>query len=150
MAWSEPVAVCNPFFTEEFPSSLEAMGDALQRALASLEAGGWIDENQTFYARLCLEEALVNAIMHGNQADEARKVRLEMCQDGDRCHIRVSDEGVGFSVDNVHLPGCDEEGGRGICLIQYCMDEIRFDREKNCLEMTFHRKGLCCKGGEDS
>jgi len=142
--------VCNPFFAEEFPSSLEAMGDALQRALISLKVGGWIDDGQTFYARLCLEEALVNAIMHGNQSDETRRVRLEMCQDGERCLIRVKDEGPGFGLEGVHLPGCDEEGGRGICLIRYCMEEVRFNREQNCLEMMFPRKGLCCKGGEHS
>ena len=136
----------SPFFQEEFPSSLDAMGEALMRALASLQDGDWIEPDQAFYARLCLEEALLNAIMHGNRWDATRRVRLEMFGEGDICRIRVKDEGPGFSPDAVALPESDQEGGRGICLIRYCMEEVHFDPVERCLEMKMRRKGLC-RGG---
>jgi len=102
----------------------------------------WIDSDQTFYAQLCLEEALVNAITHGNKSDKQRKVRIEMEEDGDLCCIRVYDEGNGFSAESVDLPPTDKLSGRGVCLIRYCMEDVTYNQEGKYLEMTMRRKAL--------
>ena len=140
------VYVSQPFFKETFSSSLDMMGEAIERALTALLDSDWIDEEQVFHARLCLEEALVNAIVHGNRSDPERVVRLEIWDEGESCRICVIDEGGGFSVDDVHLPDCHKMHGRGICLIRYCMDDVTYKANENCLEMTMRRKSLC-KGG---
>lgn len=131
-----------PFFMEEFPSEVERAGEIRQHALTSLMEHGWISEDQRFYAQLCLEEALVNAVTHGNNCDPARKVRVEMAEEGDECVIRVYDEGVGFAPEDIHIPDAATMNGRGICLIRHCMDKVVFDREAGCLVMRMRRKEL--------
>ena len=136
------------FYRAEFASTLDVLGDAITDALEALLANGWIDEDKVFYARLCLEEALVNAITHGNQSDTTRKVRIEMTREapGDICCIRVCDEGPGFRPETVPLPAGASLNGRGVCLIRHCMESVTYNPEDHCLEMRMRRKGLC-RGG---
>lgn len=134
------------FFKRQFSSTYEAMTSALQSAVAALEEHDWIAPDEEFYARLCLEEALVNAIKHGNAEEEDRQVWLEMAEDGDTCHISIRDEGLGFCCDKITVPDCARKGGRGLCLIQHFMDHVGYDRARNSFEMAFRRKTLS-KGG---
>lgn len=131
------------FYSTEIPSTLDALGRVINDALGALRRGDWIEDEQTFYARLCLEEAIVNAIIHGNRRDAARRVRLEMVDEGELCCIRVGDEGGGFSPDGVDLPPCDKPNGRGVCLIKHCMDSVTYDARHRRLEMRMRRKALC-------
>lgn len=135
-----------PFFKDEFPSTIEALGPVLDRALDALVRHGWLPEEHEGAARLCLEEALVNAIRHGNCCDPQRRVRLELAQEGERCLIRVYDEGSGFQPERIRMPDAHSPGGRGICLMRHYMDYIRYDRTSKCLEMAF-RRGNCAAGG---
>ena len=132
-----------PFFETAFASSVDAMVPALEGALIALVKEGWIDGKDTFYAHLCLEEALVNAIVHGNGGDAARKVRLLLSEEDGCCVIRVCDEGHGFRVDDVKPPDRETHGGRGICLIRYCMDDVRYDPASHCLVMRMRRRFSC-------
>jgi serine/threonine-protein kinase RsbW len=91
---------------------------------------------------LCLEEALVNAIVHGNDNKPDRTVKLEIAHDGDECRVSVADEGNGFDPQSVEMPDCNQLGGRGVCLIKHFMDEVKFNRAKHRLEMTFRRNSL--------
>ncbi|MFO7973103.1 MAG: ATP-binding protein [Candidatus Hydrogenedentota bacterium] len=136
------------FYSAEYASTLDVLGDAIEDALTALLENGWIDEDQVFYARLCLEEAVVNAITHGNQSDNSRKVRIEMAHEpaGDICCIRVCDEGPGFQPEKITLPPGAELNGRGVCLIRHCMESVKYDIKSHCLEMRMRRKGLC-RGG---
>lgn len=133
------------FFREEFPSSFESMVGTLDRAVDTLVARELICGSDVPSTRLCLEEALVNAIRHGNCLDPHKKVRLEMAAEEEGCTLCVYDEGCGFSAEKIHLPPCDQMGGRGICLIRHYMDEVRYLPDRRCLEMRFNRKA-CCKG----
>jgi serine/threonine-protein kinase RsbW len=132
----------------EIPSTLEHLGEAQQGALAALLEHDWIESDQVFYAQLCLEEALVNAITHGNKSDKHRKVRLEMEEVGDHLAIRVFDEGEGFSAENVQLPATDKLNGRGVCLIRYCMENVTYNQDGKYLEMIMRRK--CLAEGDPS
>lgn len=134
------------FFQVEFPSTFTALSEALSNALKALQEHRWIGPDEEFFARLCLEEALVNAIIHGNKSDERRKVRLEMAETGDRCRIRVYDEGSGFVLDTTDAPDGRKPNGRGLCLIRHCMDTVRFDTEEKYLEMTIRRRSLGKEG----
>lgn len=134
------------FFDAEFPSTFTALGDTLPAALKALRDQRWITHEQEFLARLCLEEALVNAIVHGNKFDESRKVRMEMAEEGDLCRIRVYDEGSGFVPGAPEMPDCRKPNGRGLCLIRHCMETVRFDNQEKCLEMTMRRRPLHKEG----
>lgn len=134
------------FFKRRFPSTFEDMSSVLRSALAALTERDLIAPGEEFYARLCLEEALVNAIQHGNHGDRARHVSLEMSEEDDTCCISVCDEGNGFCTEDISIPDCSRKGGRGLCLIKHFMDHVAFDRSRNCFEMAFRRKTLS-KGG---
>jgi anti-sigma regulatory factor (Ser/Thr protein kinase) len=134
------------FFSERFPSSLEAIGEVLPRALAALQNGDWVEVDQEFYAHLCLEEALVNAVVHGNRGDSGLDIRLTMTENGDFCVIRVYDSGYGFCPGDIKTPDPQQPDGRGICLIRHCMDDVTYDGAEHCLEMRMRRKALC-QGG---
>jgi len=128
------------FHKDEIPSTFEAMTAALNRTVDALRAGGWIAAESEAKVRLCLEEALVNAIRHGNNLDEARKVTVELAEAGDCCTIKIRDEGVGFCPDEVADPKSEQLGGRGVCLMRHFMDRVFFNRKEHCLELALRRK----------
>lgn len=127
-------------FREEFPSTFEAMGHVLDGALDALRVAGYVSGPREPEVRLCLEEALVNAIRHGNELVPDRKVRIELSEGPEGlCKIRIQDEGKGFSPDEVASPKLEQLGGRGICLIRHFMDCVGFNRNDHCFEMALRR-----------
>jgi serine/threonine-protein kinase RsbW len=88
---------------------------------------------------IALDEAIVNAIKHGNKCDPRKAVHIvaEFSVDGVR--FIVADEGAGFELENVPDPTepCRllEPSGRGLLLINHIMDEVRFNQCGNRLEM---------------
>jgi len=138
------------FYTREFSSSMDSIREALDEALEVLARHNWCSDHNCFCVRLCLEEALVNAIEHGNGNNPDGRVRIEMLEDGDFCRIRIKDEGRGFDPASLKMPDCDQFGGRGVCLIKEYMDEVHFNAEEGYLEMGFHRDSVCKEGPSDN
>lgn len=132
------------FFKEEIPSNFDATSEILDRAVDALNQHDWLTPEREPCTRLCLEEALVNAVRHGNEGDTQRTIILEMYDCRDYCKIKVKDEGGGFSADDIDWPESEQVGGRGICLMKHYMDYVEFNREEHCLEMRFSRN-TCCK-----
>lgn len=135
------------FFARRFLGTFEAMGRAIEDAVAALRKRGHIAAADEPCARLCLEEALVNAIRHGNKGDDRAEVGLEIEDGDDCCTIRVYDQGAGFCPDTVRMPESDAIGGRGVCLMRHYMDRVVYDQARRCLAMTFRRKGAPTEGG---
>jgi len=140
------MAAWKRLFCREFPSTIEAMELVLDGALEALIRDGWVEEATRFRARLCLEEALTNAIKHGNKGDEKKMVRLDIDECGSQCRLRIRDEGGCFCPENAVVPPPDQTGGRGICIMKHYMEKVEYDREKHCLEMVL-RRTLCGKEG---
>lgn len=90
--------------------------------------------------QLCLDEALRNAIVHGNRKDFSKKVKLQVFVQEDRWGVLVSDQGSGFVLDRVPDPleetGLWGETGRGIRLIEHYMDEVDYWAGGRVLVMT--------------
>ena len=61
-------------------------------------------DHEIFSIKLALEEALVNAIKHGNQMDRDKKVLIAYRFVADRFDIRIADEGTGFDPADVPDP----------------------------------------------
>jgi hypothetical protein len=140
----ETFGVSNVIFCKEIPSTMDAVGDTIASALDVLRKKDWIAEAGEFNARLCLEEALVNAVTHGNKSNADLTVRIEMEEEAESgcCVIRVQDQGNGFRADDVTLPDCDQADGRGICLIRYFMDDVTYDPATHSLVMKMRRPGM--------
>ena len=90
--------------------------------------------------QLCLDEALRNAIIHGNRKDFSKKVRLRVFLNDECWRVMVEDEGTGFSLEKIPDPLTDVslwgEGGRGIHLMEYCMDGMDYYQGGRALVMT--------------
>jgi serine/threonine-protein kinase RsbW len=121
------------------------LGDArrLQEEIdGGLVACAWPEED-TFKIRLALEEALVNAVKHGNQMDPDKAVRVRYTITAERFDIRIEDEGPGFNPDDVPdptLPENIEKGsGRGVFLIRELMSGAEYQGKGNVLVMWYNR-----------
>lgn len=86
------------------------------------------DEEAVFAVKLALEEALTNAVKHGNQCDPCKCVTVRYAVDDEKAVIAIQDQGAGFAPDTV--PDCTSPerlpvpNGRGIMLIRAYMDEV--------------------------
>jgi serine phosphatase RsbU (regulator of sigma subunit)/anti-sigma regulatory factor (Ser/Thr protein kinase) len=91
--------------------------------------------------RLCLEELLHNAMEHGNRGDESKKVYITVKAEPQRAIIRVRDEGEGFDPRRLEESKVGEpvlsERGRGLIIVRYYADELRFNREGNEATLVF-------------
>jgi serine/threonine-protein kinase RsbW len=98
----------------------------IERALLQVQ----FHEHDIFAIKLALEEALVNAIKHGNQMDPAKQVRVAYHVRADRFEVRITDEGQGFDPDDVPDPTAPENlerpCGRGLLLMRHYMTEVAY------------------------
>jgi serine/threonine-protein kinase RsbW len=90
--------------------------------------------------RLALEEAVVNAIRHGNKLDPEKKIFVSYLVEDARITISVEDEGPGFDLDSVPDPTAEEnleaDHGRGILLMRVYMDEVVYNEKGNRVTLT--------------
>jgi len=110
--------------------------------LAAVREHGYT-ESQVFAIKLSLEEALTNAIKHGNRMDPAKSVEVEFRVNDQQVWIRICDEGGGFQPDSVADPTLDENldrpCGRGVMLMQAYMTHVHFSDAGNCVTMIKRR-----------
>lgn len=129
----------NTIYSKELASTTDAIGQTLTEALDILAEHRWCQTDNTFNIRLCLEEALVNAMEHGNQGNNESTVKIAITEQDDNCIIRITDEGHGFNPEETTMSDCEQMGGRGVCLIKAFMEEVSFDCCEGTLEMVFNR-----------
>lgn len=116
-------------------SAAEAIVDAL---LAQLEQEQW-DSHDLFGVHLAVEEALVNAIIHGNKEDPSKSVHVRLKANHQRLRVEITDQGSGFNPSQVPDPTQGEllemPHGRGIMLIRSYMTRVEFKGRGNQLVM---------------
>jgi serine/threonine-protein kinase RsbW len=126
-------------FKVTIPSDFDAARDVQERILRDVEQYGYTDES-TFALRIALEEAMVNAIKHGNGLDPDKKVHVESKVTPRRVEILVEDEGPGFDRSNIPDPTHDDNlhkpSGRGILLIEAYMDSAQWSKGGRKLRMV--------------
>jgi len=112
------------------PSSLEAMGTCIHTAIDRLSHEVKLNKKELFDIKLVLEEAITNAIRHGNKSQPDLKVDISIVLDGVSLIITIRDQGEGFDFKNV--PNPKDKGrimmtsGRGVFLIRKIMDEVQY------------------------
>jgi serine/threonine-protein kinase RsbW len=98
------------------------------------------DEHDIFKIKLALEEALVNAIKHGNQADRSKNVYVAFRITPERFDIHIRDEGPGFDPEDVPDPlaveNLERPCGRGLLLMRHYMTEVTFHGPGNQVTMS--------------
>jgi serine/threonine-protein kinase RsbW len=87
-----------------------------------------------------MEEAIVNAVKHGNRADCNKNVTIEYDITSEKISLTITDEGGGFEPGNVDDPRNGENiyktGGRGVLLIKSYMDSIEYNQTGNSITMV--------------
>ncbi|MCI0485474.1 MAG: ATP-binding protein [Blastocatellia bacterium] len=88
---------------------------------------------------IALDEAIVNAIKHGNKCNPRKAVHIvaELSSDGAR--FTITDEGPGFAANEVPDPTEPSRllkpSGRGLLLINHIMDEVCYNKCGNQIQM---------------
>jgi len=117
---------------QRFARFLEASG------IAGLEANHW---------KLCLTEALVNAIEHGCHSDPEKTIQLIWYRNGERLLLEVRDPGTGPTEEQATPPRLPEDAyethGRGLYLINQLVDRWEHWRgpQGYCLAMEKRHPG---------
>jgi serine/threonine-protein kinase RsbW len=126
-------------YEREIPSDT-AVGSALVNELLEAMTEREWPATDLFRTQLAYEEAIVNAIRHGNRCDPEKTVRVEMSCDDERVTIRITDQGDGFDPEDVPDPRQDElleaPGGRGVLLIREVMSEVKYNETGNVITMV--------------
>ena len=118
----------------EIASDYKLAKEAEDRLMAEASAYE-LDEEAIFALRLSLEEALSNAIRHGNKGDKNKKIQIRYHMNAERIDIYVGDEGEGFDLKKVPDPTRKENleipSGRGIMLMQAYMNLVEYNKVGN-------------------
>ena len=92
-----------------------------------------------FGIHLSLEEAVTNAIYHGNSQDPQKTVRIACQTTASSFYAQVTDEGPGFDPQAVPDPTCCENlerpCGRGVMLMRCYMDSVTYSSSGNSVEL---------------
>lgn len=126
---------------QQLPSEVSSGYPIVQELLQRLEQQRW-NRHDVFGVHLAVEEALVNAIKHGNRGDPAKRVHV-LCQlADDLVRVEITDEGDGFDPANVPDPTADENlenpSGRGIMLMRSFLN-IRYNEAGNAVVLEKQR-----------
>ena len=96
-----------------------------------------------FYARLMLtvSEAATNGIVHGNQLDPTKTVKISCVCDGSVLVVSSKDQGPGFDPKDVPDPLAEENllkpNGRGVFLMKEYADKVEYKEGGTKLVLTF-------------
>ena len=136
-----------PWTSVDFPSSLET-AQCLEEQILQRCRDCFFSDHDIFAMKLALEEALVNAVKHGNRLDPAKHVRVQYRVTTDRADVAIEDEGPGFNPAELPDPTLDENleatHGRGILLMRAYMSNVVFNPAGNRVTLTKFSEG--CPG----
>ena len=111
----------------------------IRQLLEQLEKNGWRDKD-VFGIHMAMEEALMNAIKHGNLRDPEKSVHVIAAISCDQFYARVTDEGSGFDPCEVPDPTLEENlektCGRGLMLMNNFVDVVKFNERGNSVELS--------------
>lgn len=135
-----------------FASDPQAGKEVLEDVLAALERLQWVPHD-IFSVHLAMEEALVNAIKHGNRGDASKQVHVDCRIGADLFWVRICDEGQGFDPEDVPDPTdedrLDVPSGRGIMLMRSFMSRVEYVERGTCVVME-KRRGEPRAGAESA
>jgi serine/threonine-protein kinase RsbW len=120
-------------------SNHDAQIKAQEEILERVQKAGYTGR-EFFGIKLALDEAIANAIRHGNKQDPSKHVHIEARVSPKKVEFLIEDEGPGFDRGCVPDPTADENlekcSGRGILLIESYMDKVWWDRGGRRLRMA--------------
>ena len=164
----DAAGLCEQSLTIRVDNDRHKVTRVVQRLLSAAELFEWMLPQARLYAGVALEEAILNAMVHGNlevsstlreadddaferliairQADHrynTRQVTVEMSGSRESMSWRITDEGPGFNVARLPDPRSAEriglQSGRGVLMMRAFMDEVVFNTRGNEVTLTKKR-----------
>jgi len=125
--------------TIKIPSEIKQLKKVSSGILEALSSYN-VDEAKLFDIKLCIEEAVRNAIVHGNRCDKSLTVKIDYWVEDDKFALEVEDQGSGFDHTLVPDPTSGENilrnSGRGVYLIKRLMDKVEYNQTGNKVRMV--------------
>lgn len=129
-------------FEVKIPSDT-AQGQEVQERIVQMLEELEYPSRDVFGVRLALEEAIVNAIKHGNRMDLQKSVRIAWQVSAEKIRIEIEDEGPGFQPEDVPDPTKEENlekpCGRGIMLMKAFLNVCMYNEAGNQVILEKHR-----------
>lgn len=119
-------------FARTWPSRIDRKQAVIDAIAGEITGRGWVGGDDLHWLELCLDEVVVNAMLHGNEGDPDLDIAVALYHDGDAWTLIVSDQGDGFSAEA--LPDADDpaslllEHGRGIRIMREWLDGLAYWR----------------------
>ena len=125
-------------FDERLESDPDNCASIVNALLGQLDAFGWCNRD-TFGIHMAMEEAIMNAIRHGNRCDSAKHVHIVMELCCSRFYSRITDQGSGFDPAKIPDPTLEENlektSGRGVMLMNKFVDRVTYNEVGNSVEL---------------
>jgi len=87
---------------------------------------------------LAMEEAVKNAILHGNKQDGHKTVTITFQRKKNGLSFIIEDEGIGFDHQDIPNPIDSEDAtGNGIFLMRSLADKVSYNTVGNQVELIF-------------
>ncbi len=122
----------------KMPSDIKKIRKVIARIVDLLVERN-VDKSHMFDIRLSVEEAIINAIEHGNKKDRNQTVDISFAIDDEKIELAVEDQGRGF--DHTKMPDPTTNGnilrahGRGVYLIHKLMDRVQYNDRGNRIKL---------------
>ena len=129
---SEPPCPGRRVFSRTHRSRIDRKQAIIDELTTEFTTRGWVGDEDQHWLQLCLDEVVVNAMLHGNEGDPDLDMTLALYEDGDRWVLIVADQGEGFTQQS--LPDIDDpqslllEHGRGIRIMGEWLDSLEYYR----------------------
>jgi len=125
-----------------FPNKLAEVPKVMQAVLADVAAAGFSDQ-AAFAIRLAMDEAISNAVRHGNKGDPGKHVIVDYTITDEAFEASVTDEGWGFVPEKVPDPtdqtNLERPCGRGVMLMKAYMSHVSYNDRGNCVTLVKNR-----------
>lgn len=132
--------MASELYTLQLPSTTESL-ILVENLVEELSDKYKVGEDVFANMMTCLNEAVINAIIHGNKLDPAKKVFVNAEADAKRIIWTIDDEGPGFDVNKLPDPTAPENlealTGRGVFILKHLADQCIFNAKGNQVELHF-------------
>lgn len=98
------------------------------------------DLDEKYFNRIyvCVSEAVLNSIKHGNKNDKNKTVSIGINCNMNEINVLVEDEGKGFNINKLKDPtlrkNLKKESGRGIFIIKNLSDKLEYNEKGNRIQ----------------
>lgn len=125
------------------PSNIDELPKVEEFVAAAAEKSG-IEHHIATNIILAVNEATVNAIVHGNKLDENKTVSIDIKSEPGVFVVVIKDQGKGFDPASVPDPTNPEnlfkESGRGLYIMKSCISSVDYKFTPGGTELTLVMK----------